>query len=257
VAQAGGHKGEGADTDKGIEEAQNHLLGQIGKRGSSAVRPWAGIALGVFGQLLLDTQQGDLATVTGALRTSLDDEKNPDRVGAYALALGMVHDQGSLTVLREKLTSIRQDEARGYIALGLGMMGSKEVIEEIQNIVRDSKYRPELLRQAAIALGLLGDKDLVPELVTMLQEAKGLATQAAISSALGFIGDSRSIDPLVQMLENQDLTGTARGFAAVALGIVADKENLPWNSKISRNINYRATTATLNDTQGTGILNIL
>ena len=49
----------------------------------------------------------------------------------------------------------------------------------------------------------------------------------------------------------------ARGFAAVALGIVADKELLPWNSKISADINYVATTSTLTDASGTGILDIL
>ena len=92
----------------------------------------------------------------------------------------------------------------------------------------------------------------------MLSEAKGLATQAAISSALGFIGDQRSIDPLVEMLENKNVTPTARGFAAVALGIVADKEPLPWNSKIALDLNYRASTQTLVDAQaGTGILDIL
>ena len=74
---------------------------------------------------------------------------------------------------------------------------------------------------------------------------------------MGFIGDKRSIGPLVAMLEDQDKTDRARGFAAVALGIVADKEELPWNSKIAGDLNYRASTATLNDTGGTGILNIL
>jgi len=43
----------------------------------------------------------------------------------------------------------------------------------------------------------------------------------------------------------------------VALGIVADKEPLPWNSKISTNINYRANTTTLTGDNGTGILDIL
>jgi len=75
--------------------------------------------------------------------------------------------------------------------------------------------------------------------------------------ALGFIGDSRSIDPLVSMLEDKSLTDSARGFAAVALGIVADKEPLPWNSKISVDINYRANTTSLTSPEGTGILDIL
>ena len=69
---------------------------------------------------------------------------------------------------------------------------------------------------------------------------------------------ARSVDPLIEMLQNQSVTASARGFAAVALGIVADKEELPWNAKISVNINYRANTPTLTDpAEGTGILDIL
>ena len=71
-------------------------------------------------------------------------------------------------------------------------------------------------------------------------------------------GDQGSITPLVAMLKNQDITDSARGFAAVALGIVADKELLPWNSKIAEDLNYRASTQTLVDSSsGTGILDIL
>ena len=111
--------------------------------------------------------------------------------------------------------------------------------------------------KAAIALGLLGDKSLVLELTEMLKEASSLATQASLASALGFIGDERSVEPLVQMLADSNLTDTARGFAAVALGIVADKEDLPWNSKMAVDVNYRASTETQNTTDGKGLLNIL
>jgi hypothetical protein len=48
----------------------------------------------------------------------------------------------------------------------------------------------------------------------------------------------------------------SRAFAAVALGGVADKESLPWNSKISTNINYRASVDTLTN-KTSGILDIL
>ena len=49
----------------------------------------------------------------------------------------------------------------------------------------------------------------------------------------------------------------ARGFAAVALGIVCDKQDLPWNTPIAKNTNYRANVSTLTNGVGTGILDIL
>ena len=256
MAKAGGRPGSG-DLE-GITDASKFLLGQLAK-GSQTVQPWAGIAIGVMGHALSEAKVNHEAVVSmaSALRSTLEEEKSTGRIGAYAIGLGILRDAEAATVLREKLKRISDDEARGYMSVALGLMNDRVAVSDIQAIVAESKYRPELLKQAAIALGLLGDKELVPKLIEMLTDAKSLATQAALSSALGFIGDQRSIDPLVQMLENKDLTPRARGFAAVALGIVADKEVLPWNTKIAVDLNYRASTQTLNDQEGTGILNIL
>src|SRR5262249_26757688 len=55
---------------------------------------------------------------------------------------------------------------------------------------------------------------------------------------------------------NEQLTELSRAFAAVALGGVADKESLPWNSKIGQNINYRAAGETLT-AKSAGNLDIL
>mgnify|MGYP000140315363 CR=1 FL=1 len=46
------------------------------------------------------------------------------------------------------------------------------------------------------------------------------------------------------------------GLKHVALGSVADKEPLPWNSKIGTNMNYRASVETLTN-RVNGILDIL
>ncbi len=56
---------------------------------------------------------------------------------------------------------------------------------------------------------------------------------------------------------DESLTDLSRAFAAVALGVVADKELLPWNSKIAVDMNYRAAVGTLTTGAGNGILEIL
>ena len=252
LAQAGSRQA-GEDPTDSIKEVSKHLAQQITK-GKNAIHPWTGLALGIFGKEL-----GEIAPVevTEALKTKLIDERTP-RVGAYAIGSGILGNPEFTEILLDKLDRIKEDEARGYICVSLGMIGASEAIVPITEIVKDSTYRPQLLQQASIALGLLGDQAVVDDLIDTLANSKSLATQAALSSALGFIGDKRSIDPLVDMLGNKNLTDRARGFAAVALGIVADKEELPWNSKIAQNLNYIASTQTLNDNAGgTGILNIL
>jgi HEAT repeat protein len=257
LAQVGG-RGKGDEYDKGRSEVRNFLL-QTLTAGKSHLRPWAGLSIGVMERELIDNNETPSTDAKQTLRSVLREAKSPDQVGSCAIGVGICKDSEAKEMVSKKLDDTSEVTAKGYLCVSLGLMDAREkdTVKKIQAIVRDSKYKPDLLKQAAIGLGLLGDKDLVPELVTMLEEAKGMASQAALASALGFIGDSRSIDPLVAMLKRKEgITDTARGFAAVALGIVADKEPLPWNSKISTNINYRANTPTLTG-EGLGILDIL
>ena len=257
LAQSGARPGSG---DKGLDGADEVVrkLTEVLSRGKAGIQSWAGLAIGVLCRGQYDASIPQSEAALKALATIAADCKRPEDIGAYALGLGIAKYVAAHEVLSDRLEFFTgRDEAQGYVAVALGLMGDRTDIAHIQGIVRSSKYKPELLREAAIALGLLGDKELVPELIKMLENANSLSAQAAISTALGSIGDSRSLDPLVAMLLNKQLTDTARGFSAAALGIVCDKENFPWNSKISTNINYRANTVTLTGEGGTGILDLL
>ncbi|MCC7013756.1 MAG: HEAT repeat domain-containing protein [Planctomycetes bacterium] len=261
LGQASGRPGDGEDPVAGLSEgkkgARSFLQEQLAK-GKSNTKAWSALALGVMERSLADAKQQTSSDVRSEVRRALKESKTPMEVGAYAVSVGIMQDGDSKDALREKLDSITDDDARGYTAIGLGLVNDRSSIEAIQGLITKSRYKPDLLKSAAIGLGLLGDKTLVDSLVAMLAEAQGLSSQAAISSALGFIGDARSVEPLIQMLQDKQKTENARGFAAAALGIVADKEALPWNSKISVNINYRANTTTLTSpSDGTGILDIL
>lgn len=256
LGQVGGRSGSGEDNEKGARDCRDCLLTSLTK-GKTQLRPWAGIGIGVMEREILDAGQTPSTSAKETVRTTLKDANSPSMLGAYAISCGIAKDTESKDLLRDKFKNAPGDEVKGNIAVALGLVDARDAAKDIEDVVKESKYKPALLKQAAIALGLLGDKDLVPDLIKMLAEAKGYSSQAAIASALGFIGDSRSIDPLVDMLKRKDITDSARGFAAVALGIVADKEPLPWNSKISTNINYRANTTTLTGNEATGILDIL
>jgi len=257
LAQAGSRPGQGENRAVAAPQSERQLQ-HLATKAKGPKQPWAGLALGVFGNRMIESDQPLESSLFTQLHESFRKEKTPQIVGAYAIALGLLRHQESRGLLLERFLNDfgGSDDARGSIAVGLGLMEAREAIEPIQRVVRDSKYRPELLKQAAIALGLLGDKSVGQDLVEMLKTAQGLSSQAAIASALGTIGDTHSIDPLVEFLGDQRYTGAARGFAAVALGIVCDKEDLPWNTKLSVSANYRANTPTLTG-QGQGILDIL
>ena len=260
LAQIGARTAPDAkDAEGGIELASKALLAQLAG-GKSGMPSWAGLACGVLGHGLAasNPESTKIPALQLALRSALAEQRSGERIGALAVAAGIQKDLEGHGLLLQILKSSKDEETQGYVALGLGLMGAREAVLEIHEVLAQSKYRPALLKQAAIALGLLGDKNAVDFLTAQLASAQGLATQAALSSALGFIGDTRSVDPLVAMLQNAALTPKARGFAAAALGMVADEAELPWNSAIGLDLNYRASTSTLTDqASGTGILDIL
>ncbi len=262
LGQVGGRPGKGEGSPIfGLEQKKDSprafLLEKLAKAKTST-KAWAALAEAVLERSLDDSKQLSSSEAKAMLQRTLEEAKAPEEVGALAIAVGISRNASAKEVLREKFQKITEPEARGNAAIGLGLMDDREAIAMITDVLKKSKYQPELLKAAAIGLGLLGDKEIVPELITMLKEASSLSSQAAITSGLGFIGDARSIVPLIALLEDTQKTDRARGFAAVALGIVADKEDLPWNAKISININYRANTTTLTaPSEGTGILDIL
>jgi hypothetical protein len=232
------------------------LLRQL-SRGGSEDRCWAALALSILERSRVESRHpADEASLL-ALRTALREARAPLDVAAFALASGIVGDREATDELLEQLEQTREDTSKGLVAVGLGLVDAREAADEIQALVEDSTYRPRLLREASIALGLLGDGDLIDILLSRLRDTRSLAARSSIAQALARIGDARTVDPLLQMLEDPEISGGARSYAAIALGLVADRDALPWNMIYSVNTNYLASTPTLFGAQSLGILNLL
>ena len=250
-------------------------LGQIGgqqnrtavvnafEKAKSLEKPWCAIAMGVYSfeayevaeraqrTAVIDKSLGE--TLLAALR----DNKSPDVRGGIAVALGLCRYTEAADDLRQLLVKSHEEQEQGYFCIGLALMNDRGAKVDIDNVITTSLRKPKLLQQAAVALGKLGDKTVADTLQKMLgDDDRNLAKLSAVASALGFIGDARTVQPLIKMLFDDRLTDLSRAFAAVALGGVGDKEDLPWNSKIGSNANYRAAVETLTGS-GMGILDIL
>jgi HEAT repeat protein len=261
LGQVAGLPGQGAgDPLLGLDGEDNPrtlLLHEL-RRGRGQESEWAALAVALLERSLEDTGQPSSLESKAALCRALAESKAPAEMGARALAAALARAVDAQDVLRDRLARITEPEARGFTAIALGLLRDRPAAPSIVELVRRSKYQPELLKAAATGMALLNDGEIVPELVSMLSSATGLSSQAAISAALGAIGDVRAVEPLIGMLEDSSKTARARAFAAVALGMVADKDELPWNSRISIGANYRATTPTLTDPEyGTGVLDLL
>jgi len=247
---------DGAGKPDGVADVRRFLLGELGE-GRSDERAWAAVALGVMERGRIDAGLLPDPSVARALRSALVEQKAPDEVGASAIALGLMRDPDAEPALLTQLRGIKDDEARGQVALSLGMVGARATTAELQRLVEASAYRPLTLREAASGLALLGDKTTLPRLLAQLKESRSLASQAALAQAIGLIGDARAFEDLIAVIEDSSVSANGRAFAVVALGLAADLDPLPWSVPLAVHGNHLTAPVTLYDDLGLGVLNLL
>ena len=76
-------------------------------------------------------------------------------------------------------------------------------------------------------------------LLDSLKKASTLNVTSSLARALGLIGDRQAVQPLVSLVNDAKSPGLARAFGCVALGLLAEKTALYWNTPLSVNSNYR------------------
>ena len=159
----------------------------------------------------------------------------------------------------KRFEDLRDEDARGYAALALGLMGAREAIKPLQDVLRDGDALPLLQTRAGIALGLLGDSSVVGQLLTLAANGpkeKDAAREAAVA-ALGFVGDKRAVDRLCEILTDKEKhSDSLRETAVVAVGFLADRTARPWRTVFTLGSNYRAEVPSYTSGKGTGILNL-
>jgi HEAT repeat protein len=255
LGEAGGHVGTSEHSEEGRTACRNILINEL-VRGRSRMRPWAALALGVQ-EFRVRSQGGEPSSfVHSALRDWLRAESSPEEVGAGAIALGLCRDELAIPLLREKLQSASPTDSQGYVALALGMIGAREATAELRTIVLAARYRPWVLEPAATALALLGDRELELQLIDALRSSQSQSTQAALARSLGQVCDSRAFEPLLAIARDKGSPGGTRSFAVIALGMLAERRDLPWYVPLARDRNYLAVTPTLLGGDGQGVLEI-
>jgi hypothetical protein len=260
LAQASSRPGRGEGEPlaalHGPEGTRAFLLERL-VQGRSWLASWAALALGVMEFDLREHGQGESLEVRAELLHQLDGARAAEKVGALSIAVGLCGGAESARGLRAALARSSDPEAQVHIAVALGMAGQDQDLQPLLALARASTYRPALMEAASIGSALLGGRGVCTELVALLEGSTGVASQASLCRGLGFIGDRRSIDALVALLCDRERPDLARSFAAVALGLVADKQDLPWGSAIGSQANYGADVPTFWEPYGSsGVLNL-
>ncbi len=229
----------------GGEENRN-LLARMTKKGNIFERSYSALGMGVYMyQNPTDPSKGEICE---DLHKFLKAEKNPDIRGANAIALGLMsYDTAGADIL-EALKDGGQASLRSHFCIALGLMRYTAATPEIRRTVSD-KGDIDLRRNASIALGLMGDKDAVKVLQKEIEASENsLAVHGAVTQGLGFIGDRSAVPTLIKFLKERDkFQDSTRAFAAVALGLLGDKDDIPIISKISEHNNYLIRTDALGE----------
>ncbi len=256
LAETGSRRGQGETPWAGVHEVRTELLRHL-SRGKQGVEPWAGLALGVMGyQLKAQGQELD-SSVDKALARVTKKSRKPEDLGAYSVAIGLRGGEKPVEELVEKLSATKDETAKSYVALGLGLSRNKAVIKELQDTLEASDREPLVQTRSGLALGLLGDAAVVDELIERMQRTHSEEKKASIALALGYIGDKRSLDALVEILRDEtDPESEVRDAAILAIGYMSDRRSTPWRAVLAHGTNYLAETKTLLNGKNTGVLNL-
>lgn len=238
----------------GGTKVDEYLL-KTAEDGKYIQRPFGALALGLIGAAITDEttipvygefRSKSLTILRNGLATKKLDKRGR---AAFACSLGIIKDLSSVKPLVEIVADSKEDaELRGYAALALGLIGqsTRDVLIPIREALKERRSE-EMRQQTATALGLLQDKEGVPLLLEELKRAKSQNVKGQVVLALAKIGDARAVDPLVTLLKDKGEQDLTRALACAGLGVIGDLEWLPSFSRISLDVNYRASTDAINE----------
>jgi HEAT repeat protein len=199
-----------------------------------AMRPWAALAAAYY----VDGQPYARDSLLPRVRDAYDDELEPGARSAYALALGILRDTSRGERLLEDFRHVADGEFRGCAGLALGLLGHDAAADELRAACRDPSLSGTSRMRIARGLGLMGDREVSDVLVATLGTSRSVPVCAGVAGSLGLVGESSALAPLGRIAADEQMTDITRAFACVALGMLCEKTELPWNHRLSEDCNY-------------------
>jgi HEAT repeat protein len=132
------------------------------------------------------------------------------------------------------------------VSLALGMMRYEPAVADLNYLITQTKYRPEVKEQIAVGLGIIGVKNLMP-ILTWLRKSRASYDLEAVTRALGTVGDRSVVPMITELATNQRATIFTRAAACQALGILGDPRPVPTLSIIREDHNYLGCITTVNE----------
>lgn len=210
-----------------------HLQREFMGRGRKAQRTWAALAAALHARAHEPSRNAMLPE----LRKAYADENDPNARAAYALALGLAQDTSVTETLRVDLRA-GDEVLSGFSAVALGLLEDRESAPGLRMLLQRNGSSPAQRRRIATALALLADIEAVPDLIELLASGVTYEEQAAFTHAIGLIGDERALEPLLQIASDDSFSLHERGFACVALGMLGERTEHPFQTALRADTNY-------------------
>jgi len=237
LGEAAGRRGDGEEPFEGLDHARKLFLRTIARtRGNTLC--WTVLALGLLEEHAAQRGAVPAPESAAALREVFERNRSSEVAGATALALGLLRDEEAVPLLLERLAESGEGNALGYTALALGMIGTQRAAEPLRALLPRCLGQPTLLENLATALALVGDPGAGPWLFEALHSASNPEAQAALASALGWTRDPRPLRRLCERLEDDSVSRHGRAWTAVAIGRIADTDDVPWVGRHSVGVNF-------------------
>lgn len=249
-----GGRGAGDPLDVVPRELRSFLMLRLAK-GQTYETPWAALGVGLLEHGRAQAgEPAALGTLT-TLRHALRNASSPDEVGSLCIALALAGDKEAIPLLLERADG-GDETARGHAVTALGMLQADGARPLLRKMAVDGR-RPALAREAAISLSLLGEGEIQAQLAHEAKTESFVTQQVSDLLALAYLGDRHSLEPLIEILTGRRQAEVARAYAAVALGIIFDKDPIPWNHPIAADVGWwRAPTTLLDPTTGRGVVDL-
>lgn len=253
LGRIGGRSGGGLPGDAAVT-LRNYLMGRL-ESGQTNQKPWAALGLGLLERGRAAAGQPPALGTLHSMRHLLTKPASPDLAGSLCIALGLAGDKEATGELLRRAS--KGDEfTRGNAMIALGLLRAPEARNLLWAVTQDTQ-RPLLAHKGALALALLRDRQIQSALYAESTKARFIVYQVAALYSLAYVGDGQSLAHLYSILTGRRQSENARAAAVAAMGIIADKDLVPWNHAIGWDANWwKAPKTLLDPVDRRGILDV-
>lgn len=225
----------------GGETARNVLMRMVDK-GSVFEKSFAAVALGIHAWKRDETAKDDIAKL---LRRQMLDNKTCRVRGACMIGLALLGHTDSKKEIDTIVQRHGHADLRAHGCIALGLLRATESVPTIRTVLHD-RSNADLRTAASIGLGLIGDEEAA-KLLSQSARKSGGSLRGAALQGMGLVGDLDIAVGLGRMLSIRKLgySAESRSYAATALGLLGDKDEIPALSLVSEDLDYTAQRGVL------------